>query len=68
MKINEATYHDKKPNSKTANGRRVPLTDLLGSAIPAANPPPIKKNNLAVKLTILTLSIIVALTRYDHHP
>jgi len=25
----------KKQNFKTANGRRVPLTDLLGSAIPA---------------------------------
>jgi len=26
---------DKKRNFKTANGRRVPLTDLLGSAVPA---------------------------------
>ena len=26
---------DKKPNFKTANGRRVPLTDLLGLAVPA---------------------------------
>jgi len=39
---------DKNQNSKTANGRRVPLTDLLGQAIPTkAQPPPNKTDRLA---------------------
>jgi len=35
VSLSEATYLDKTPTFKTANGRRVPLTDLLGLAIPA---------------------------------
>jgi len=34
---------DKNQNFKIANGRRVPLTDLLGSAIPAKAKPPSNK-------------------------